>query len=99
LRIREDLAATVDLLLLDPMREKVGYGKWSDLIEALLRRWINEQRSGNLRVTISPEDVKKLQTARSILEHSTSPSNVEGNLAVITAAVIEAKRLIKEVIA
>jgi len=44
--LREDIAATVDLILLDPMREKVKYGKWSDLVEALLRTWISEQRRG-----------------------------------------------------
>jgi len=95
LYIREDIAATVDLILLDPMREKVRYGKWSDLVEALLRGWIAEQRTGNLKVTISPEDVLKLRKARDILDHS-SPTT---NLPVMIAAVSEASRLIKEVVA
>lgn len=38
--IRQDVAARVDLILLDPMRLKVRYGKWSDLVEELLTEWV-----------------------------------------------------------
>lgn len=39
-----DLAAEVELLLQDPMREKVKYGARSVLLETLLRGWVNQQR-------------------------------------------------------
>lgn len=44
LYIRADLAAEVELLLLDPMREKVRYGERNRLIESLLEDWLKEQR-------------------------------------------------------
>ena len=43
LYIREDLAGQVELLLLDPMREKVTHGARSRLIEELLAKWVQEQ--------------------------------------------------------
>jgi hypothetical protein len=43
-RIPEDLDAQVQLLLMNPRTGSVKYGKWSQLIEALLRRWVAEQR-------------------------------------------------------
>lgn len=42
--IRSDLAAQVELLLTDPMREKVRYGKRGQLIEQLLEAWLKTQR-------------------------------------------------------
>lgn len=39
-----DLAAEVELLLKDPLRERVKYGARSDLLERLLRDWIARQR-------------------------------------------------------
>ena len=39
----QQLAAQVELLLLDPMREKVKYGARNELLEGLLRDWILEQ--------------------------------------------------------
>ena len=41
----ETLAAEVELLLLDPMREKVRYGARNELMEKLLRDWLNGQRA------------------------------------------------------
>jgi hypothetical protein len=37
------LAAKVDLLLMDPVMNKPKYGSWSDLIQVLLRRWVEDQ--------------------------------------------------------
>ncbi len=93
LRIREDIAATVDLILLDPMREKIRYGKWSDLVEALLRNWIAEQRSGGQRRTLGPDEIKKLETAHAILVKT--PFD---NQQIVAAAWNEAQRLLKEVL-
>lgn len=38
------LAAEVELLLLDPLREKVKYGARNELIEKLLREWLEKQK-------------------------------------------------------
>lgn len=42
--IRSKLAAEVELLLLDPMRQKVKYGSRGELIESLLEDWVDAQR-------------------------------------------------------
>ena len=42
----QNLAAEIELLLLDPMREKIRYGARNELLERLLREWILEQRTG-----------------------------------------------------
>ncbi len=42
--IRTDLAAEVELLLLDPLRAKVRYGSRGELIESLLAEWIQERK-------------------------------------------------------
>ena len=44
LYIRSTLAAEVELLLLDPMREKIKYGERNRLVEELLEAWIAERR-------------------------------------------------------
>lgn len=38
------IAAQVELLLLDPMRERVKYGARNELVEKLLRSWLEEQK-------------------------------------------------------
>ncbi len=43
--IPEGLAAKIDLLLLNPMTGKIKYGARSQLIEKILRRWLEEQIS------------------------------------------------------
>jgi len=43
LHINVEIAAQVELLLADPMRQKVRYGARSDLTEKLYKRWIDEQ--------------------------------------------------------
>lgn len=90
--IRQDIMATVDLILLDPMREKVKYGKWSDLLEALLRNWVAEQRSGNLRFTLSPAEMQKIKALQQTLDHTP----IE-NPTIAAAAFAVAKRTLKEV--
>ena len=40
-----DLAAQVELLLKDPVRDKVKYGERSKLLETLLRQWIESKRT------------------------------------------------------
>ena len=40
------IAAEVELLLLDPMREKVKYGARNELVETLLKEWLTAQRKG-----------------------------------------------------
>ena len=37
------LAAKVELLLMDPMREKTKYGSRGQLIEQLLEEWVRKQ--------------------------------------------------------
>lgn len=44
--IRQDLAAQIELLLADPMRERVKYGARGELIESLLEEWLQKQRAG-----------------------------------------------------
>ena len=41
----QQLAAQVELLLLDPMREKVKYGARNELLEGLLRDWLERQKA------------------------------------------------------
>lgn len=43
--IRLDIASQVELLLADPMREKVKYGARSALIEMLLEEWLAKRRT------------------------------------------------------
>ena len=44
LSIPQDLAAEIDLQLWDPILQKPKYGGRSELVTALLRRWLSEQR-------------------------------------------------------
>jgi hypothetical protein len=44
LHIQADLAAEIEMLLLDPARERAKYGARSELIHQLLRQWLEEQR-------------------------------------------------------
>lgn len=44
LHIRVDIAAQVELLLKDPMRNKVKYGARSQLTEMLYQQWIDIQK-------------------------------------------------------
>ena len=51
-----DLAAQIDLLLTDPMKDKPKYGAWSELVNSLLRDWLEEKKKlirqqGGLNVT------------------------------------------------
>lgn len=43
--IRADLAAKVELLITDPMRERAKYGERSKLIEGLLEQWLAERQA------------------------------------------------------
>lgn len=43
LHIEGLLAAKVELLLTDPMRKKPRWGARSNLVEKLLRQWVEEQ--------------------------------------------------------
>jgi len=45
IRIPQPLAAEVELILLDPLRGEVKYGERSQLIESLLRDWVDEKRN------------------------------------------------------
>jgi hypothetical protein len=40
----EDLSAEVDMLLADPLKQKVMYGSFSSLVSTLLRQWVDERR-------------------------------------------------------
>lgn len=40
------LAAEVEVLLLDPARDKIKYGDRNKVMESLLREWLNSQRKG-----------------------------------------------------
>jgi len=46
LRLREDLVAQIDLLLLDPTSKRIAYGAWSDLVETLMTEWLTKQIQG-----------------------------------------------------
>lgn len=52
LYIASDLAATVELLLTDPARQRVKYGARSELIESLLRKW-RDDRVANLTARVA----------------------------------------------
>jgi len=43
--IPSPLAAEIELLLLDPISGRVTYGARSQLIESLLRDWVDKQRN------------------------------------------------------
>lgn len=43
--IPQDLAASVELVLLDPARERVKYGSRGELITYLLREWLKEAQA------------------------------------------------------
>jgi hypothetical protein len=58
LYIPSDLAAAVELLLTDPVRARVKYGARSELIEGLLRRWLNDKVANRtVRVGFNPEHI------------------------------------------
>lgn len=42
--VRESLALKVELLLYDPLEEKVSWGARSNLINELLARWLEERQ-------------------------------------------------------
>ena len=43
--IPADIAAQVELLLLDPMRERVRHGARGELIAKLLREWLEKRKA------------------------------------------------------
>lgn len=43
-KVRADVVAQVDLLLTDPMRDKLKYGVRSRLIERLLSEWLEKAK-------------------------------------------------------
>ena len=45
LYLPETIAAEVELLLLDPLRDRVKYGARNELVEKLLRKWLEDQRT------------------------------------------------------
>lgn len=52
-----DLAAEVELLLKDPVRDKVKYGARGELLTQLLRKWVDEQRQMvEVASTLEPDD-------------------------------------------
>jgi hypothetical protein len=52
-----DLAAKVNLLLLDPTRNRMRWGAWRNLIARLLTRWVEEQE-------INPREADGLRLSR-----------------------------------
>lgn len=44
LSVPTTLAAKVDLLLMDPVTRKVKYSARSDLVQVLLREWVEKQQ-------------------------------------------------------
>lgn len=49
------LVAEIELQMLNPVTSQRHYGQWSKLIEALLRRWLDERRLGLPTVEITFE--------------------------------------------
>jgi len=45
--LSKPLSSEVDVLLMDPLTGKIRYGAWSQLIEQLLREWVDRQRVEN----------------------------------------------------
>jgi len=85
--IRADIAAKLDLILLDPMRQKVKYGKWSELIEMLCGQWIAEQQ-GIVAGRIQPRvDSFKVQLAIGQLVAIRESTSREDTTRLIEAAV------------
>ena len=48
--LSEPLVAKVELLLLDPLKEKPRYGAFSHLVEELLADWLKKQ------ITVEPKE-------------------------------------------
>lgn len=43
--VSDDILAEVKILLADPTRDmKARWGSWSDLVDGLLREWVEKQR-------------------------------------------------------
>lgn len=73
--IRQDLAAETELLLLDPMREKVKYGSRTEYLEALIEKDLAERR---LAHTDSPAD-NQVSTGRTVGEETKPSGPVQGD--------------------
>jgi hypothetical protein len=52
-RIDESVAATYELLLLDPVANRSSYGKKSMIVEQLLRRCIDAAKTGETSIGVS----------------------------------------------
>lgn len=48
--VSTDIYAEIKLLLEDPLRGKVRYGSWTELVDGLLREWVNQQRHAHIRL-------------------------------------------------
>lgn len=46
--LRANTVAKVELLLFDPVRNRVKYGGWSALINQLLEQWLDDQPGGEV---------------------------------------------------
>lgn len=52
--IPADLAAKVELLINDPLRDKAKYGERGQLIEGLLREWLEKQQKQEVQAELPP---------------------------------------------
>lgn len=43
--IPEDLCAEIDLLLYDPVRNRIAYGAWSEFVITAIRHYLNELKN------------------------------------------------------
>lgn len=81
--VRADLAAQVELILADPMRERVKYGARSRLLEQLLEEWLAKQRVNPTPppMPISAEERALITAADVVAEQSKGRADNEGFLA------------------
>lgn len=66
LRLRADLSAQVDLLLLNPTTGKAAMGQWNFLVETLLQRWLKDRTQGSAGTPTF--DVYKARVALGLLQ-------------------------------
>jgi hypothetical protein len=62
-RIDALLASEVELILSDPLKKKPVYGARSELVEQLLRTWLNDRKAGFVEHKLTEAQVKFLLQA------------------------------------
>jgi hypothetical protein len=48
--VSQDILAEVKLILADPLSGQARWGGWTNLVDGLLREWVDKQRKSNVRL-------------------------------------------------